>query len=261
LASATEIDETATNVDLHLPTALTLSGSVRDPGGGPVTNADILFYIGRCGLVFMPQQRTPVDAQGAFSISDLAPGQPYSFRVFANSYGNILQRVAAEETQTVSLQLPPITLIAADQRLEGHVVDARDRPVERTQVNLDGTNQPSCMALTDSKGYFVFKQVCEGPVSLYAYYMDGRVGGVVPSAHVQAQGGDTNILVKLVLTNSTAAAIPGVNGPVPTNGPPPAPPQPQCGHEISSHPCQSLGERGILASRGRRLAGHFFRIE
>jgi hypothetical protein len=100
-----------------------------------------------------------------------------------------------------------------------------------------------------------------GPVSLYAYYTDGRVGGVVPSAHVQAHGGDTNILVKLILTNSTAAAIPGVNGPVPTNGPPPAPPQPQCGHEISSHPCQSLGERGILASRGRRLAGHFFRIE
>ena len=218
-----EIDEKSTNVDVHLQTAVTLSGSVRDPGGGPVTDAYILFYIGRRGVPFMPQLNTPVDARGAFSISDLPPGQPYSFRVIANGYGNILQRVAADQTQTAGIQLPPITLKVADQRLEGHVVDERDRPVERAQVNLDGTNQPMDMALTDSKGHFVFKQVCEGPVNLFAYYMDGSVGGVVPSVLLQAHSGDTNVLIKLVLTNPAPAAGASPNGQVPATRPLPVP--------------------------------------
>jgi hypothetical protein len=76
------------------------------------------------------------------------------------------------------------------------------------------------MALTDFKGHFVFKQVCEGPVSLYAYYnMDGSVGSQVPNAHVQAQGGDTNVLVKLILTNGAPAATPPGNGQVPATRP------------------------------------------
>jgi hypothetical protein len=79
------------------------------------------------------------------------------------------------------------------------------------------------MALTDAKGHFVFERVCEGPVSLYAYYMDGRVDGVVPSVRMQAQGGDTNVLVKLVLTNGAPGAAPRGNGRDSTNPSPPAP--------------------------------------
>jgi hypothetical protein len=112
----------------------------------------------------------------------------------------------------------------ANQQLGGWVVDAKDRPVQGAQVNLSGTNQPDDIALTDFKGHFFFKQVCEGPVSLFAYYnMDGSVGSEVPKANVQAQGGDTNILVKIVLTNGIPAAAPPLNGQAPANRPPPAP--------------------------------------
>jgi hypothetical protein len=203
LAAAVEIDDQTTNVDLHLQTPLTLSGSVRETGGAPVTNVDVLLYIGRRGLAYIPQQRTPVDAQGAFSISNLPPGQQYSVAVRAPGYGNASQRVAAADTQTASLRLPPIILTAADKQLEGHVVDAKDRPVQGAQVNLSGNGQPNGICLTDFRGRFLFNQVCEGPVSLFAYYnMDGSVGSDVPKANVQAQGGDTNVLVKLLPPNA-----------------------------------------------------------
>jgi hypothetical protein len=43
--------------------------------------------------------------------------------------------------------------------------------------------------------------------------MDGRIGSAIPSATVQAQGGDTNILIKLVLTNAVPATVPPTSTP------------------------------------------------
>jgi protocatechuate 3,4-dioxygenase beta subunit len=209
LTAAVEIDRTTTNVDLHLQKPMTLTGSVLDSEGKPVANPAIVLCIGRREPVFIPQQTIPVDAQGAFSISNLPPGQQYRVTVKAGGHADASRRLEAVETQTASLKLKPFVLPPANLKLEGTVVDAKDRPVTRAQVMLPDTNQPGGICLTDSNGQFHFDQICEGPAILRASYdMDGRIGSAIPSATVQAQGGDTNILIKLVLTNALPAAVP-----------------------------------------------------
>jgi hypothetical protein len=88
-------------------------------------------------------------------------------------------------------------------------VDAKDRPVTKAQVNLNGTNQPTGICLTDSRGHFHFDHVCEGLASVFAYYnIDGRPNSATPKATVQLKGGDTNIVIKLELTNAVPAGAP-----------------------------------------------------
>lgn len=226
LAAAVAIDEKSTNVDLHLQTALTISGAVQDPAGAPVKNAmiSLLLVSGNSASSLGLQPAGTVDAQGTFSISNLPQSQRYTLNLTATGYGRASRQVAAAETATASLQLPPFILKVANQKLEGQVVDTNGAPVPRARVNLSGTNQPGSSTLTDANGHFVFNQVCEGPVSLFASgSTDGRVGSQVPSARLQALGGDTNVLVKLVLTNSAPAAGAGVSGQIPPARPSPAP--------------------------------------
>jgi hypothetical protein len=226
LAAAVTIDDKSTNVDLHLQTALTISGSVQDPAGAPVTNAmvSLLLVSGNTASSLSLQRPSTVDAQGAFSISNLPQSQRYTLNLAATGYGRASRQLAAAETALASLPLPPFILRVANQKLEGQVVDTNGAPVPRARVNLSGTNQPGGSTLTDANGRFVFNQVCEGPVSLFASgSADGRVGSQVPSARLQAQGGDTNLLVKLVLTNGAPAVGAPGNGQIPPARPSPVP--------------------------------------
>jgi carbon monoxide dehydrogenase subunit G len=213
LASAVALDEQATNVDLHLETALTISGSVQDPAGAPVKNARIsliLFSGNRAGSIGQPQPPT-VDAQGAFSISNLPQSQRYTLSVTAAGYGSASRQLAATETERASLQLPPFILKVADQKLAGQVVDTDDKPVSGVQVLIGGAGQPGASTTTDSQGHFAFSQVCEGTLRVSAIKMPpGFTGGALPagsSGNVAARGGDLNVVVKLGASPTAAGSV------------------------------------------------------
>jgi len=228
LAAAVEVNGQATNVDLHLQAGLTLSGSVKDPGGAPVTNAmiRIIMYAGNGAGAVSRQPTAAPDAKGAFSFSALPQGQLYNLSVTADGYGSANRRVPPAETQTASLQLETFTLAVANLSLRGQVLDAGDKPVPGVNVNMQGQGQLSHSTITDAKGRFVFEAVCAGPVQLFATSRNGANGGPSAFGSARAQGGDTNVVVKLAAMNAVPAPAPRANGQAPTNRPPPAPLQP-----------------------------------
>jgi len=249
LVSAVEVDGQTTNVDLRLQAGLTLSGSVQDPAGAPVTNAiiGIMMSVQRGSSVLDQQQAAAaVDAKGAFSFPALPRGQQYNISVAARGYGTVSRRALPSETQTASLQLEPFTLQVANQKLEGLVLGTNDRPVAGAIVSARVQSQTGPGVTSDAQGHFAIYGVIEGPMQLTAYLPIARSGGPLPPGanspassvrgtnypvsllrgYVQAHGGDTNIVIKLGLTNGVPIVVPARGGPVPANGPPPAPLQP-----------------------------------
>jgi hypothetical protein len=196
-ATTVEVDEKTTNLDLHLQAGLALSGSVQDNEGAPVKTATLrLFMTAARSTAMIDPQAVQVDEQGAFRYSALPPGRAYRLNVTAPGFGNATAQVAETETQTARLQLPPIQLKPADQRLEGQVVGPDDKPMPGVTVRVNGPGQPSASAPTDANGHFALK-VCEGMVRVMASVQPGAANGQFLSGNVQAQAGDLNVVVKL----------------------------------------------------------------
>jgi protocatechuate 3,4-dioxygenase beta subunit len=198
-AAAVGVDDQATNVDLPLQEALAVSGTVKDPDGGPVKNAAVrtVLFTGTVAGPIGGPQGTMVDAQGAFAIGVLPQGQQYSLSVSAPGYGSVTRRVQPDEAQTNRLLLPPFTLKVANLKLEGQVVDADGQPVTGARVSLQGEGQTPGSAATDARGHFAYESVCEGEVVLSVAGRNGRRGDSSTRGRTQARGGDTNVVVKL----------------------------------------------------------------
>jgi hypothetical protein len=198
-AAAVGVDDQATNVDLPLQEALAVSGTVKDPDGGPVKNAAVrtVLFTGTVAGPIGGPQGTMVDAQGAFAIGVLPQGQQYSLSVSAPGYGSVTRRVQPDEAQTNRLLLPPFTLKVANLKLEGQVVDADGQPVTGARVSLQGEGQTPGSAATDARGHFAYESVCEGEVVLSVAGRNGRPASPSARGRTQARGGDTNVVVKL----------------------------------------------------------------
>lgn len=205
-AATAGIDAKTTNVDLHLQPGLTLSGSVQDNNGAAVKTATVRLIM-RTPTISSEVTRQPatLDAQGAFTISALPQGQAYGVMVTSSGFGSANVPVEASQTQITSLQLPPIQLKPADQRLEGQVLGPDDKPVPGATVRAIGTGQPSAITTTDASGHFALK-VCEGTVRLLANSPPNTGNNQLGTGQVQAQGGDLNVVVKLTPLQ-TAAGI------------------------------------------------------
>lgn len=222
-ATTVSIDRTTTNVDLHLQGGLALSGSVQDNNGAALKAATVRLFITGPGMsaMFIRQPAT-VDEQGAFAFSVLPRGQTYSVNAIAPGFASTFVKIGADQTQTASLQLPPIKLQPADRPLEGQVVGPDDKSVPGATVQVSGQGQPTASTRTDANGRFALK-VCEGLVTVYASAPRNTEGSQPGSGNVQAHAGDLNVVVKLRAQAAVPAAVPRVNGQVPTNSPPPAP--------------------------------------
>lgn len=225
LAAIMDVDAKSANLDLHLQPGLTLSGAVRDADGQPVTNASVsrfVLYQGTHGF-FVSQLPTNVNAQGLFSISALPQGVRYELFLSADGYGNTHAQAPADTTQTNQIQLPATVLKAANRQLAGQVIGSDDKPCWGAQVTVQGEGQPSrTVGRTDSNGHFAINQVCEGPVDVYAFLRPDSGSVQAGRGVVRASGGDTNIVVKLGMTNGVPIAGPGGVGQALTNRPPPS---------------------------------------
>ena len=195
LVAMAAIDTNKSSLDLHLEPGLSISGTVQDPKGAPLTRANINLnmVVGGNGRL-VEYQPIKVTSDATFTIPALPMGQQYRFNVTANGYGSTRKNVGTTQSQTNSIQLSPFKLKAADRQLAGQVLGTDNKPLSGAQVNINGNGQPSGNTRTDATGYFKFK-VCDGPIQVFAYSPSGA--GAVSSGTTYARGGDTNVVVKI----------------------------------------------------------------
>lgn len=193
LAVALEVEPDATNADLKLEPALTLSGRVTSTDGKAITNADVSVMLNtrNIGSSIGPNFRS--GAEGRFEVKGLPTGRRYTVTVSANGFGQDNLSVEPSETAT-HLELAPIQLLVADQRIAGVVLDDDDKPVSGANLSCYENKQPNLNGQTDTKGHFHFDKVCAGTINLS---VNSPRGGY---ANVTAEAGDTNITVRVSST-------------------------------------------------------------
>jgi protocatechuate 3,4-dioxygenase beta subunit len=196
LAVAQDLDEDTGTLDLKLAPGLTLIGRA-EADGKPVTNAtaQLVFWTGRSGMWLQGLART--NTPGQFEIPALPPGRKYGVIVSASGYGQKQLHNLEISADAIRQELDPVELKPANLKLAGQVLDADDKPVAGSSVNLSGDGQPNANVPADRQGRFVFEHVCEGPVQVSAN--NGRSFG-----NVSAEGGDTNVVLRLGTTYSSS---------------------------------------------------------
>jgi protocatechuate 3,4-dioxygenase beta subunit len=200
LAVAQDIDEDTGPLDLKLAPGLTLAGRA-ESDGKPVTNAtaSLVFWTGRSGSWLQGLART--NTPGQYEIPALPPGRKYGVIVSAPGYGQRQMQNLDISADAIRQELDPAELKPANLKLAGQVLDADDKPVAGTYVNLNGDGQPGGNVRTDREGRFRFEHVCEGPAQISANSQ--RSFG-----NISAEGGDTNVVLRLGQTyNSSPGSV------------------------------------------------------
>jgi len=195
LAAVQDMDETATNLDVTLKPAMSVSGRLQDTKGKPVTNAMAYIMLHKENVGFtISRQRIPSDEQGRIRAEVLPMGERYSLYVSASGYGNAQQEMDAADPKADHYDFPPLVLKIADRKLAGRVLGADGKPVAGIEVYMRGEGQPNNNAITDADGRFAFDAVCEGAVTVSANSKGA-------SGQADAMGGDTNVVIRFDARN------------------------------------------------------------
>ena len=199
LAASLDVEESSTNADLRLQPGLIVTGRIEDAEAKPLTNGsvDVQLRLGNMGMQFGVEP-IRADARGNFEIKGLPLDRSYYLGVTAKGYGSANQNIEGT-TDTNRIELPPFALRLADRKLAGQVLDENDKPVPGAWVNLWGQGQPNNSVRSDAKGRFVFDEVCEGAVQLYASLERA-------SGSARAEAGDTNAVIQLGVNQSFSSA-------------------------------------------------------
>jgi hypothetical protein len=199
LAAVQAFSVKTTNVDLTLQPAITLSGSVKNTEGVPVSGAEI--DLGFVSVGYAPQMRPPFKAneQGQFSIPALPQGIEYWISgITAKGYGSSHADVKAKDTQTNHYEFPTFVLKHTDRILAGRVLDSDGKPVVGAEVEFHGDGQPQDFKTkTDSEGKFFTDTVCEGEVHVRAVFWGPPLMDEGDSAGIKFQAGDTNVVIRI----------------------------------------------------------------
>lgn len=198
LAVAQDLEEDAGPMDLNLAPALTLAGRV-ESDGKPVTNPAValIFWTGNTGYHLADLIRH-TNTPGQFEIPALPVGRKYGISVSAPGYGQkALYDVGSASADAGRMELEPFDLRPATLKLAGQVLDTDDKPVAGANVYLSGEGQPNGNARTDREGKFHFEHVCEGTLQIQANNQGS-------SGNISAEGGDTNVVVRLGQTIGVA---------------------------------------------------------
>ena len=188
--------EDATNLNVKLKPALTLTGHVKNAADSPLTGAQVGLWLkaGR-GYEQLNEQMNPVNAEGRYEIKCLPPDAQHMVYATAKGYGKSQQQVEPA-LETNRMELAPFVLKLADRVIAGQLLHDNDKPASGADVQLSGDGQPDGYMATDSKGRFHF-QVCEGQIHLLAFSQSGA-----GSAQTTVEAGDTNIVMSLHIVMS-----------------------------------------------------------
>jgi hypothetical protein len=199
-AGVAELSPTDTNIDIHLRPGLVLSGQIQDSTGHWLTGATIVALMDIDGRSFPISRVTNgVGDNGAFTLRALPRGRNYFVNVNLPGYERLRVLVLAEKTQTNQLEMTPMVLRIANLQVAGQVLGLDGQPFAGAMVSITDTNQPYHAATrTDAAGHFQIKGVYEGPLNVQATFRDSNAVPTMPlKGLAEAQGGDTNVLVKL----------------------------------------------------------------
>ncbi len=137
----------------------------------------------------------------AFSLCPALPqGREYEFwqGITAKGYGMAYARLEAKDSLTNHYEFPAFVLKRADRQLAGQVLGRDGKPVVSATVYLSGPGQLQFRdARTDGQGHFIFNGVCAGEVKLDAHHYSSPDLRNSEQGDVNAQGGDTNVVVRL----------------------------------------------------------------
>jgi protocatechuate 3,4-dioxygenase beta subunit len=196
-----QLDAAPAKLDLEMKEGVTGRGTVtgRD-GRDRLEGADVTAYTAS------GPRHTRTDAEGAFSLDDLAAGR---VRLVATHDGHaraeIVKMVADDPAH--GADLGAIDLAEAGE-VEGTVVDERDDPVPNARVARDAVPSwlplgplPPGIVASDREGRFVLRGLPEGEVALEAFTAD-RGRGYVDKVRVRA--GQTTRDVKIVMPEEGA---------------------------------------------------------
>ena len=196
-----EFDKIPNNLDLTLQPGITISGSVKDTDGKPITSASVeLRILSGHSITKVVEQPIKVDDQGSFSVPALPQGREYYFfdGIKAKGYGVGGGRLKAEDTKTNHYEFPAFVLKQADRKLAGQVLGRDSKPVVGARVDISGQGQlPWRNIKTDNHGHFSFDEVCAGEVKVNASYYNSPDFSNREDGDVKAQGGDTNVILRL----------------------------------------------------------------
>jgi uncharacterized GH25 family protein len=196
LATAEELSEETTNLNLQLKPALTLTGRVEAPEGAPLTNAQVgVWLLAGNTSSQVEEQLSPTDFRGAFRIAALPVGLDYTVFATARKHGRSEQKIQAD-AETNRIELPVFVLKPANKILAGQVLNPDDKPVTGATVSLSGDDQPQASTTTDRQGRFRL-EVCEGRARLFANAASGY-------ASANAEAGDTNVVLQLARNESSS---------------------------------------------------------
>lgn len=199
LAIAEDVDEETGPLDVKLAEGITLAGRA-ECDGAPVTNATaaLIFWTGRSGM-HLTGLAVGTNTPGHFEIPALPPGRRYGVYVSAPGFGQKGVYTIEYEDGQKRVEMEPTELKPANLKLAGQVLDPNDKPVASASIHLSGDGQPSANTTSDRQGHFAFNNVCEGQVRLFASSRNMQ-------GSVSAQGGDTNVVVKLGESSATYAS-------------------------------------------------------
>ncbi len=205
LAAAQDLEEEGGQLELRLQPALVLSGAVQDTAGKPLSNAVVQLFLwsGNSGSQ-LDEKPARTDARGQFQFRNLPLDRHYSVSATAPGYGSANKQLQADDTNTNRLELEAMELRVADRQLAGEVIGSDEKPAVGASVHIYGEGQPNASTRTDDRGRFRFDQVCEGNIQVSANLMGvSRAFG-----NARAQGGDTNVTIKLGVPQSFSSAEP-----------------------------------------------------
>lgn len=193
-----DLDETNTRLDLRLLEGLSLSGSVQDPGGKPLTGFDVRFFT-TVNHIHTALDRTLTDAQGSFNFKGLPQEEEYSLYVnmpFPSSgvstggYGLARATLAAKDARTNHYAFPAFVLKKADRKVAGYVLDGGNKRMAGAILSIGGEGQPRLPSVTtDQQGQFAWDGVCEGPLKISVIAIHPGPGGGVPTVTLDGAGG------------------------------------------------------------------------
>jgi hypothetical protein len=193
LATAKDMEEGTTNLDLRLAPALVVTGRVQDANSGPLPNVTLQVSLWTGNMEVQFGGRLKPDTEGRFSIPALPPGRRYTIRASAKNLGSASQELEADSTNTNRIELLPFVFKLPDRKLAGQVVDEEEKPVPGLQVVLQGEGQFFATARTDENGRFMFNAVREGNLRLSASRQKSY-------GRTTAEAGETNVVLRLGAT-------------------------------------------------------------
>ncbi len=202
----------ATGIDGHLAPSASISGTITDANGNPITSADICVTAQSATNSYSSGATATTDASGNYTLSDLSAG---AYDVYASDcdqsarddlpgeYSSSVVLTASEQATQIDIQLEPATSIS------GHVYGGTGTTTPLSSVcvdvysDVDGPNA-SGEATSESDGLYTVSHLAPGIA--YTISFDPSCNGSSPYLSQYYNGASTSSAATTVTPTAASPA-------------------------------------------------------